>query len=510
MSITKMRKSFAHLLKPILLGIVAVFAVSIFYGYNSLYRSGQGRESKDVLAVVNGEKITYQDFAAAYQRKLEEIEKQQQSSLISPIQETQLRAMLLQQFIDEAMILSAAKQERIKVGFFELRRERAKMIDSEIENIRKHFSENKKKPLTDEQLDRILSRQDPPRTVASLRKELEDFYKPDIVRRQLMIQKLFDKIKASAGTLDDNRLRESFKQINARQIIIKVNPLPEAQAKRKAEEVAKLAKAPGADFAALAKKYSDLPDAKTNGGAMGTVTPLIDDAFAGMKDGEVKGPIKIPEGYRIIKAESSKIELPKDFEKNKKQYRDQLKMQLEYKAMFEFNNKIRSQAKVKVYDSELNAYLIAYKAEMGTFMMPPEQRAKAYEEAVQALLKASRENPERAGPHIRLAVIYQEQGKIKEAADQLRYVLVDKRTESTESPDLWAMLADLDSKLGKVNDAKKWLSYASDMAVTIADVQLHQQIKTIAERIGARDILAAETKWLKDNPSSSAPATLQP
>jgi parvulin-like peptidyl-prolyl isomerase len=503
-----MRKSFAHLLKPILLGIVAIFGVSIFYGYNSLYRGNQGRENKDVLAVVNGEKITYQDFSAAYQRKLDELK--QQSSLISPVQDIQIRATLLQQFIDEATLLSAAKQEGIKIGFFELRRERDKMIDNEIENIRKHFSENRKKPLTDEQLDRILSRQDPPRTVASLRKELEKFYTPDVVKRQLMIQKLLDKIKASAGVIDDNRLRESFKQIKARQIIIKVNPLPEAQAKRKAEEIAKLAKAPGADFAALAKKYSDLPDAKINGGAMGIVTPVIDDAFAGMKDGEVKGPIKIPEGYRIIKAESSKIELPKDFEKNKKQYRDQLKMQLEYRAMFEFSNKIRSQAKVKVYDSELNAYLIAYKAEMGSFMMPPEERAKAFDAAIQALLKASRENPERAGPHIKLAMIYQEQGKIKEAADQLRYVLVDKRTESTESPDIWAMLADLDSKLGKTNDAKKWLSYASDMAVTVPDAQLHQQIKSIAQRIGAHDIVAAEEKWIKQNPSQAAPTTLQP
>jgi len=107
-------------------------------------------------------------------------------------------------------------------------------------------------------------------------------------------------------------------------------------------------------------------------------------------------------------------------------------------------------------------------------------------------------------------MIYQEQGKIKEAADQLRYVLVDKRTESTESPDIWAMLADLDSKLGKTNDAKKWLSYASDMAVTVPDAQLHQQIKSIAQRIGAHDIVAAEEKWIKQNPSQAAPTTLQP
>ena len=71
-----------------------------------------------------------------------------------------------------------------------------------------------------------------------------------------------------------------------------------------ATDVAKLAAAEGADFAELAKKYSDGPS-KTNGGDLGVFAPgrMIPEFSAAtkkLKIGAVSGPVKTAFGYHII------------------------------------------------------------------------------------------------------------------------------------------------------------------------------------------------------------------
>ena len=79
----------------------------------------------------------------------------------------------------------------------------------------------------------------------------------------------------------------------------------DAEAKKKAEEIIKMIKKDGSNFAELAKKYSEGPS-KTKGGDLGFFTknrmikPLADVAFA-LKKGEFsKTPVKTRFGYHII------------------------------------------------------------------------------------------------------------------------------------------------------------------------------------------------------------------
>ncbi len=77
------------------------------------------------------------------------------------------------------------------------------------------------------------------------------------------------------------------------------------RALKKAEEVENQIRQ-GADFAALAKKYSDDPQSAAKGGNLGEITPgllprELDDAVSALKPGEVSAPVRTEYGYHLVK-----------------------------------------------------------------------------------------------------------------------------------------------------------------------------------------------------------------
>ncbi len=104
---------------------------------------------------------------------------------------------------------------------------------------------------------------------------------------------------------------KTAKRVKASHILIKVDAGADdetvAAKKREAQAIYELAKAPGADFAELARKYSQGPS-KDQGGRLGWFTkdrmvkPFADEAFA-MTAGEVSEPVRTQFGWHIIKVE---------------------------------------------------------------------------------------------------------------------------------------------------------------------------------------------------------------
>lgn len=81
----------------------------------------------------------------------------------------------------------------------------------------------------------------------------------------------------------------------------------------------------GDDFAKLAKKHSDDPGSKENGGDLGVVTkgqmvPPFEEAVFDMKQDEIRGPIETQFGYHIIKL----TELTEERQKSLKEAREQV------------------------------------------------------------------------------------------------------------------------------------------------------------------------------------------
>ncbi|HKB72129.1 MAG TPA: peptidyl-prolyl cis-trans isomerase [Thermoanaerobaculia bacterium] len=126
--------------------------------------------------------------------------------------------------------------------------------------------------------------------------------------------KLREKLKPSPAEIqayydahsDDFAVAE---RVHAAHILIKTGkdatPAEDAAAKKKAEDVLARAKK-GEDFAELARKYSDDPGSKAQGGdlppfARGQMVPPFEEAAFSMSPGEIRGPVKSDFGYHVIK-----------------------------------------------------------------------------------------------------------------------------------------------------------------------------------------------------------------
>lgn len=136
----------------------------------------------------------------------------------------------------------------------------------------------------------------------------------------------------------------------ASHILIESAPQASAEeqkaAQAKIEEVRARLKG-GADFAALAKQYSDDKGSAAKGGDLGfsrrgAFVKEFEAVLFGMKPGEVRGPVKTQYGYHLIKLTAVKPEVRQSFEQMKAQLRESVqRAQMEerfYELGEKFNN----------------------------------------------------------------------------------------------------------------------------------------------------------------------------
>jgi len=116
-------------------------------------------------------------------------------------------------------------------------------------------------------------------------------------------------------------------QAHARHILFRLPPSADAdqraEIKLKADGVLRIAQA-GGDFAELAKKYSEDPGSKDNGGdlgwfARGEMVPEFEAAVFNAKPGELLGPVESQYGLHIIKVEGFTPERQQPFEEVEEQ-----------------------------------------------------------------------------------------------------------------------------------------------------------------------------------------------
>ena len=121
-------------------------------------------------------------------------------------------------------------------------------------------------------------------------------------------------------------------RVRASHILLKTEGKDEAAVKAKADGLLAQAKAPGADFAALAKASSEDEGSAVNGGDLnyfgrGQMVPEFEQAAFGLKAGEVSDLVKTTFGYHIIKVVDSQPEVTRPLDDVKPEIVDQLKWQ---------------------------------------------------------------------------------------------------------------------------------------------------------------------------------------
>jgi peptidyl-prolyl cis-trans isomerase C len=184
----------------------------------------------------------------------------------------------------------------------------------------------------------------------------EDDYKIALAafKKQFLSSRVLQKNLASKFTeaaakrfYDQNKTRYSTEQVHAMHILV--------SDEQTANEVLKMAKAPNADFQALAEKYSKDPSAKNNRGDIGffgrdRMVPEFTNAAFEAKDGQIIGPIKTTYGYHIIKViekKSGKILEYSDVE-------SRVKNDLQQELTARYLTRLRTQAKISVDDKALS------------------------------------------------------------------------------------------------------------------------------------------------------------
>jgi peptidyl-prolyl cis-trans isomerase D len=121
-------------------------------------------------------------------------------------------------------------------------------------------------------------------------------------------------------------------QVRASHILLKTEGKDEAEVRKQAEDVLKQAKAPGADFAALAKKYSEDEGSKDKGGDLdyfskGRMVPEFETAAFAMQPGQISDLVKSQYGFHIIKVIDHKPAVTQPLEQVKAQIQEQLASQ---------------------------------------------------------------------------------------------------------------------------------------------------------------------------------------
>jgi peptidyl-prolyl cis-trans isomerase D len=153
-------------------------------------------------------------------------------------------------------------------------------------------------------------------------------------------------------------------QVKVRHILIKVDPNADAKAdaaaKQKAEDILKQLHN-GGNFAELAKKYSDDPGSKDQGGELGFIkhgvtVPEFDKAAFALQPGQLSDLVRTKYGYHIIQAEEKQAAHTRPLDEVKPEIVALLTRQKEAQAEQAFASQLAQEAQKNGLDKTAQAH----------------------------------------------------------------------------------------------------------------------------------------------------------
>ena len=122
----------------------------------------------------------------------------------------------------------------------------------------------------------------------------------DTVADERTLRERYESVKARFGTVDQRMASHILVKVDEKATAAQI-----ATAQAKAADLARKARLPGADFAALARANSDDVGSKDAGGDLGPVDKGVfgddfDKAFFAMQPGQVSDAVRLPDGFHVI------------------------------------------------------------------------------------------------------------------------------------------------------------------------------------------------------------------
>ena len=372
---------------------LVVLAFIIFYIPDFLRGSGADAASGDTIAKVEGREITAGEFKRMYQAQLQAYRAAYGGNMSEQLlKQLGVEQQILQQMVDERAALAEADKLGIDVSDEEvrqrifampafqengafigdqryqqlLRMQRPPMTPAEFEdNVRRSLIVDKLRTsltnwlsVPDNELEQEYRRRNDKVKLAVVSLSADSFrskvsvtdsdvatyfeaHKADFkipekrkIRYLLVdLDQLRSKVVVPVADIERsyNSNIEQYttpEQVRASHILLKTEGKDDAAVKAKAEEVLKQAES-GADFAELARKYSEDEASAKNGGDLdyfqrGRMVPEFDQAVFNMQPGDITDLVKTQYGYHIIKLVDKKVATTRTLAEVRQQISDQL------------------------------------------------------------------------------------------------------------------------------------------------------------------------------------------
>ena len=244
---------------------------------------GDDEVPADAVAVVDGEEIAKSDYDALLAQAKKSYKNQKREFPKAGSQEFQtLKNQAVQFLVQREQFEQEAEELDVEIT--------DKQVDARLAQIQKQYFGGDKKKFEKQLKDQGL-------TEAQVRKD---------IRSQIVSEKIFEEVTGKVKVTDKqveeyyDKNKAQYSQPESREvrhILVKT--------KAKADDIYDQLKG-GADFAALAKKFSEDTGSKANGGKLTiskgqTVAPFDQTAFL-LKKNEISKPVKTEFGFHIIQA----------------------------------------------------------------------------------------------------------------------------------------------------------------------------------------------------------------
>ena len=510
MSVQRMRRRFAVQLRILIwifaplitLGLLITFTPGMLRGPDQ-GEEGAEAAGQEVIAQVDGKPLTRdrleQHFDHTVAQVLPFYFSLGQPVGLDRIWEFRLDAM--EQAIVRELLVQQAASRKLSVSRKEIERHANQLADAELSRLKGMFKPEE----LESRLAELVARTD-----GTLRDRVsEGWFRRWMVERllkqsdqlgeDLLVQKLREKV-LSKPSVTQQDLLASYDEATVRQIEVLLRPegkpqRTEEQAGERAAQLAARAKR-GEDFEALVRISSDDPNAENTGGLIASVRRGMmpqewEKAVFALAPGETSDPVKLSWGYVIVKMEKLERKLPKDFQKNEQQLMAAFVQRRQEEAWREYQGKLRPEAKVEVLDPEMRAWQALQQG--------------SQEEALPELREAAAAARERQG--LAAAAIFYQLAVLLSARQEWEAAIdayasshdALTREVGAELPGARAQalvgMAQGYEHQGKTDDALLWYRAAGEAS----EVPLvHEQLRSVYERLGQKDLVAGEEQWLDD------------